>query len=437
MLLTKLGAVPTHPANLQSPAVRRGPARAGVPGGPGGARKPCRRYRLRIRPEPSRRGAAPGADRAGRGSRRRGGLPASPSLGRSWAARPAPLTALPLPAKFRIRFLEPVAPGEPASSGLTESIRALIQENLLEMVAAAQERVAGVALRRWSRRILITGLSSQWGGRLAQVLEHEPGVEAVIGVDTVDPQHELDRTEFVRVDEAGACGGSRGGRDRHRDRHAADRRSAAHLGSGTRHEVNVTGTAGSSRACRAEPPVRKFVFKSSAHYYGCASDDPAFFNEEMTRRRAQPDRRSSATSSRPSRGGRVRGASAAADRHRAARAPRRSGEPAQLAPGAAWPTRRALDPRLRSALPVHPRGRRDRRARHARRHELSGHLQRRRRRRAGAVEVVSLLGKPLLPVLPPWGHGVRRRPSCAGSGSAYRSRCSTSCASVAGSTTAG
>ena len=29
--------------------------------------------------------------------------------------------------------------------------------------------------------------------------------------------------------------------------------------------------------------MRKFVFKSSAHYYGCERDDPAFFTEEMQR----------------------------------------------------------------------------------------------------------------------------------------------------------
>jgi len=33
----------------------------------------------------------------------------------------------------------------------------------------------------------------------------------------------------------------------------------------------------------ADSPVRKFVFKSSAHYYGCEQDDPAFFTEEMSR----------------------------------------------------------------------------------------------------------------------------------------------------------
>ena len=50
-----------------------------------------------------------------------------------------------------------------------------------------------------SRRILITGLSTYWGGRLAQALEERPEVEAVIGVDRRPPKVELTRTEFVRV----------------------------------------------------------------------------------------------------------------------------------------------------------------------------------------------------------------------------------------------
>jgi UDP-glucose 4-epimerase len=32
-----------------------------------------------------------------------------------------------------------------------------------------------------------------------------------------------------------------------------------------------------------DSPVRKVVFKSSAHYYGCHQDDPSFFTEEMAR----------------------------------------------------------------------------------------------------------------------------------------------------------
>ena len=34
----------------------------------------------------------------------------------------------------------------------------------------------------------------------------------------------------------------------------------------------------------ADSPVRKVVFRSSAHFYGAEQDDPAFFTEEMRRR---------------------------------------------------------------------------------------------------------------------------------------------------------
>src|ERR1700681_970598 len=50
-----------------------------------------------------------------------------------------------------------------------------------------------------SRRVLITGLSTYWGGRLAQALERDAGVEAIIGVDRTPPKVELQRTEYVRV----------------------------------------------------------------------------------------------------------------------------------------------------------------------------------------------------------------------------------------------
>src|SRR5207248_5049388 len=55
------------------------------------------------------------------------------------------------------------------------------------------------------------------------------------------------------------------------------------------HENNVIGTMNIVTACGgADSPVRKFVFKSAAHYYGCERDDPAFFTEEM--RRPHPPR---------------------------------------------------------------------------------------------------------------------------------------------------
>ena len=50
------------------------------------------------------------------------------------------------------------------------------------------------------------------------------------------------------------------------------------------HETNVIGTMNILAACGGpDSPVRKVVFKSSAHYYGCEHDDPAFFTEEMRR----------------------------------------------------------------------------------------------------------------------------------------------------------
>ena len=50
------------------------------------------------------------------------------------------------------------------------------------------------------------------------------------------------------------------------------------------HENNVIGTMNILAACSgAGSTVRKFVFKSSAHYYGGDQDDPAFFDESMGR----------------------------------------------------------------------------------------------------------------------------------------------------------
>ena len=50
------------------------------------------------------------------------------------------------------------------------------------------------------------------------------------------------------------------------------------------HEINVIGTMNILAACGGpDSPVRKVVFKSSAHYYGCERDDPAFFTEAMQR----------------------------------------------------------------------------------------------------------------------------------------------------------
>jgi len=136
-----------------------------------------------------------------------------------------------------------------------------------------------------SRRVLITGLSSYWGGRLAEALEARPEIDTVIGVDSRNPTRELERTEFVRVGtqhnllrrivEAAEI-------DTVVDaRLVVDSPQASARGA---HENNVIGTMNILAACSGEhSPVRKLVFKSSAHYYGAEQDDPAFFTEDMVR----------------------------------------------------------------------------------------------------------------------------------------------------------
>ena len=50
------------------------------------------------------------------------------------------------------------------------------------------------------------------------------------------------------------------------------------------HDANVIGTMNILAACGGpDSPVRKVIFKSSGHYYGCEQDDPAFFDETMVR----------------------------------------------------------------------------------------------------------------------------------------------------------
>jgi UDP-glucose 4-epimerase len=137
-----------------------------------------------------------------------------------------------------------------------------------------------------SRRILITGLSSHLGGRLAQALERDPDVDSIVGIDTEDPRHELQRTEFVRVEiEPGLL-------RRILNAAAIDTVLDTRLLTNPlleslpeAHAVNVTDTAAILDACDDRgSPVRKIVFKSSAHYYGWGPGGPAFLREDMPRR---------------------------------------------------------------------------------------------------------------------------------------------------------
>lgn len=156
MAATKLGAVSAHPANLQRLLFDESQLALVFPEGRSGPRKPIKeRYRLRsfdagfvsaaglarvpIVPVavlgseesvPVLARLRPGARLPGIGPLRR--LKRTPGV---------PLVpAVPLPAKYRVRFLEPIftegVDTTEVAEELAGAIRALLQENLLEMVAA-------------------------------------------------------------------------------------------------------------------------------------------------------------------------------------------------------------------------------------------------------------------------------------------------------------
>jgi UDP-glucose 4-epimerase len=137
-------------------------------------------------------------------------------------------------------------------------------------------------------RVLVTGLGTFWGSRIARALEQLPEVELVVGVDTRVPRLPLTRTEFVKADASYGIL-QRMVRATQVDTvlHAhlevdSTRASSRHL-----HEVNVIGTMNLLAAAAAEgSAVRKIVLKSSTLVYGSHFDDPYFFRETTRRRHA-------------------------------------------------------------------------------------------------------------------------------------------------------
>ena len=139
-----------------------------------------------------------------------------------------------------------------------------------------------------TKRVLITGLSSYWGGRLAQALEGFEQIEAIIGVDSDEPTRELERTEYVKASTQHSLL-QRIVRAAEIDTVIDARLIVNSIVAPPRaaHENNVIGTMNILAACSgADSPVRKFIFKSSANYYGSEQDDPAFFTERMRRSHA-------------------------------------------------------------------------------------------------------------------------------------------------------
>ena len=139
-----------------------------------------------------------------------------------------------LPAKFRIRFLEPIptdqwgeAPWDDKGlvQTVAEEVRARIQDELVDLVVAP---AVGLA-RMTSRRILITGISTLLGrpaGAGARARRRGRG-DHRRQPRRPDVRARAHRVRPRRAPARAAAADRARRRDRHRDRHAAGRRLAA------------------------------------------------------------------------------------------------------------------------------------------------------------------------------------------------------------------
>jgi UDP-glucose 4-epimerase len=258
------------------------------------------------------------------------------------------------------------------------------------------------------RRVLITGVSSYWGGRLAQALERDPDVEVIVGVSPDDPTCELTRSEYVRVGTQHAL--------LKRIVQAADIDTvidtrlivdSALASARAAHENNVIGTMNVLAACGGpDSPVRKVVFKSSAHYYGCERDDPAYFTEEMER--PHPPRTPIETDIVEAEravdafAGRNRDVTVCVLRFVNALGPNIATSHSALFALPAVPSILGFDPRYQLIAEDDISGVLE----HAARHDLPGVYNAAGDGVLALSEIASLLGKPLAPLLPPWGTGI-------------------------------
>jgi UDP-glucose 4-epimerase len=138
------------------------------------------------------------------------------------------------------------------------------------------------------RRVVITGISTRWGGELARVLERDPGVDYVAGIDTHTPQVSLDRTELIEADLRNPA--------LSRLLPSTEADTIVHCGillypepgrpPRVLHEINVIGTLQLLAACERTPTLRHVIVRGSAAIYGCEGAAPQFFTED--RAQAEP-----------------------------------------------------------------------------------------------------------------------------------------------------
>jgi UDP-glucose 4-epimerase len=133
------------------------------------------------------------------------------------------------------------------------------------------------------RVVMVTGVSRYLGGRFTQLLQADPDISRVIGVDVVPPKTDLGDAEFVRADIRNPVIG--------KVISQAEVDTVVHMavlatpldagGRAMMKEINVIGTMQLLAACQKAPSVSKLVVKSSTAVYGSSPQDPAMFTEDL------------------------------------------------------------------------------------------------------------------------------------------------------------
>jgi UDP-glucose 4-epimerase len=136
------------------------------------------------------------------------------------------------------------------------------------------------------KRVVITGIASHWGSELARRLESDPSIEFIAGIDTSEPDGDLERTEFIEADIRNPVLA--------RILPVTEPDAVVHCGilwypepgksARALHDINVIGTLQLLAACEKSPTLRSLVVRSSAAIYGSEGAAPSFFTEEMARR---------------------------------------------------------------------------------------------------------------------------------------------------------
>jgi UDP-glucose 4-epimerase len=136
------------------------------------------------------------------------------------------------------------------------------------------------------RRVVITGIASHWGAELARRLERDPSVDFIAGIDTSEPDGDLERTEFIEADIRNPVLA--------RILPGTEADTVVHCGilwypepgksARALHDINVIGTLQLLAACEKTSTLQSLVIRSSAAIYGSEGAAPSFFTEDMARR---------------------------------------------------------------------------------------------------------------------------------------------------------